>query len=64
MIVLKLSNMHEQEEPVDLDDDEEEPPVDPGNYFYYELQFLSKSLATGLHFYFSIILISIIAKIP
>jgi hypothetical protein len=24
--------MHEQEEPVDLDDDEEEPPVDPGNY--------------------------------
>ena len=33
LIVLKLSNMHEQEEPVDLDDDEEEPPVDPGNYF-------------------------------
>ena len=32
LIVLKLSNMHEQEEPVDLDDDEEEPPVDPGNY--------------------------------
>jgi len=29
MIVLKLSNMHEQEDPVDLDDDEEEPPVDP-----------------------------------
>jgi len=24
--------MHKQEEPVDLDDDEEEPPVDPGNY--------------------------------